>query len=194
MSLSFCLRFIRPVGSTGLWVVHSRRAVLGKACFYDTEASVAVPVHVIPAAKVCRAGGKRCMEASSEIRLKFGGKNPKNKWKTTSKKPQQKPLKQQKNQTEQLLEDNQRSNGNQETGFHHVHSIQSAIEGLRIWFCICMLAKAYLLLMGFYGGPWVFKWEPGMRLRPWFVFAWVHRVQNVSHGRMTDKTGKECSS
>lgn len=96
MSLSFCLRFIRPVGSMGLWVVHSRRAVLGKACFYDTEASVAVPVHVIPAAKVCRAGGKRCMEASSEIRLKFGGKNPKNKQKTTSKKPQQKTLKQQK--------------------------------------------------------------------------------------------------
>lgn len=194
MSLSFCLRFIRPVGSMGLWVVRSRRAVLGKACFYDTEAWVAVPVHVIPAAKVCRAGGKRCMEASSEIRLKFGGKKPKEQTKNHLQKAPTKTPKTTKNQTEQLPEDNQRSNRNQETGFHHVHSIQSAIDGLRIWFCICMLAKAYLLLMGFYGGPWVFKWKPRMRLRPWFVFAWVHRVQNVSHGRMTDKTGKECSS
>lgn len=60
------------------------------------EASVAVAVHMIPAAKVCRAGGQQCVEASSEIILRFRGKTPKNKQKNTPKKPQQKPLKQQK--------------------------------------------------------------------------------------------------
>lgn len=64
------------------------------------------------------------MEVSSEIILKFGGKNPKNKQKNTSKKPQQKTLNQQKNRTEQLPEDNRRNNGNQETGIHHVHSFR----------------------------------------------------------------------
>lgn len=39
---------------------------------------------------------------------------------------------------------------------HCLHSIQSAIDGLRTCLCSCILAKTYLFLMGFYGGPWVF--------------------------------------
>lgn len=35
-------------------------------------------------------------------------------------------------------------------------SIHSATDGLRTCLGSCILAKAYLLLMGFYGGPWVF--------------------------------------
>lgn len=38
---------------------------------------------------------------------------------------------------------------------HHLHSIQNATDGLRPCLCSCILAKTYLL-MGFYGGPWVF--------------------------------------
>lgn len=36
---------------------------------------------------------------------------------------------------------------------HHLRSIQSATDDLGY---SCILAKTYLLLMGFYGGPWVF--------------------------------------
>ena len=39
---------------------------------------------------------------------------------------------------------------------HRLRSIASAADGLRTSLCGCILAKAYLLLMGFYGGPWVF--------------------------------------
>lgn len=38
----------------------------------------------------------------------------------------------------------------------HLCSFQSAIDGLRTCLCSCILAKTYVLLMGFYGGPWVF--------------------------------------
>lgn len=73
------------------------------------------------------------MAESSEMILKFGRKKTqKKKLKSTPKKPQQRNLKQQKSRTEQLPEDNQRGNGNQETGNHHLDNIQSAIDGFRI--------------------------------------------------------------
>lgn len=104
--------------------------------------------------KYAEQGVSDAWQKAQKWYLSLGGKNlkknkNKNKLKSTPKKPQQKNLKQQKNRTERLPEDNQRGNGNQETGNHHLDNIQSAIDGLRIWFCFCMLAKACLLLMGF---------------------------------------------
>lgn len=130
---------------------------------------MAVAVHMIPAAKVCRAGGQQCVEASSEIILRFRGKTPKNKQKKPPQKTPTKTPKTTKNQTEQLPKDNQRSIGTKRQEF-------TTLTAFRVPLIVLGFDSAFAC-QGLFTFNGILRRSLGLQvrarkeMRPWFVFA-----------------------